>query len=179
MSAEDLVQAVQHREDGSLDALMTHYQARILYILRPILPDPRDQEECFHDISLKIWKKAGDYAPCRGSFPAWLTVLSRNTALNFARRHHPEAWDELPEDLRAEEPTPEETLLLRERQELVQRAIMNLNAEEKILFYRKYYYLQSTRQIAAELGTTERAVEGRLYRLRARLRKLLGGDFDV
>ena len=179
MHTEDLVEAVRRRDDGSLDALMAHFRARILYILRPILPDPRDQEECFHDISLKIWEKAGDYDPRRGSFPAWLTVLSRNTALNFARRHHPEAWDELPADLRSEEPTPEETLLRRERQELVQRAIMNLNAEEKILFYRKYYYLQSTRQIAAELGTTERAVEGRLYRLRSRLRKLLGGDFDV
>ena len=35
-----------------------------------------------------------------------------------------------------------------------------------MLFYRKYYYLQPTAQIAAELGMTERAVEGRLYRLK-------------
>ena len=31
-------------------------------------------------------------------------------------------------------------------------------------------------QIAAELGTTERAVEGRLYRIKKALRKALGGD---
>ena len=30
--------------------------------------------------------------------------------------------------------------------------------------------------IAAELGMTERAVEGKLYRLKRRLRKMLGGD---
>ena len=35
---------------------------------------------------------------------------------------------------------------------------------------------KSTAQIAAELGITERAAEGRLYRLRQRLRNLLGGD---
>ena len=34
-----------------------------------------------------------------------------------------------------------------------------------------------TAQIAAELGLTERGVEGRLYRLRQKLRRLLGGDF--
>ena len=51
-----------------------------------------------------------------------------------------------------------------------------LSASDRVLFYRKYYYLQSTAQIAAELGLTERAVEGRLYRLRRRLRKALGGD---
>ena len=31
-------------------------------------------------------------------------------------------------------------------------------------------------QMAAELGLTERAVEGRLYRLRQSLRRLLGGE---
>lgn len=36
--------------------------------------------------------------------------------------------------------------------------------------------MQSTEQIAAELGLTPRAVEGRLYRIRERLRKQLGGD---
>ena len=47
------------------------------------------------------------------------------------------------------------------------------------MFDRKYYYLQSTRQIAAELGTSERAVEGKLYRLRKKLQKALGGEFDA
>ena len=31
-------------------------------------------------------------------------------------------------------------------------------------------------QIASELGMTERAVEGKLYRLKKKLRKMLGGD---
>ncbi|WP_417176253.1 sigma factor-like helix-turn-helix DNA-binding protein [Anaerotignum sp.] len=36
--------------------------------------------------------------------------------------------------------------------------------------------MQSTAQIARELGMTERAVEGKLYRLKKKLRNLLGGD---
>ena len=48
--------------------------------------------------------------------------------------------------------------------------------EERLLFYRKYYYLQTTARIAAELGMTERAVEGRLYRIRKNLREKLGGE---
>ena len=35
---------------------------------------------------------------------------------------------------------------------------------------------EEIRRIAAELGTTERAVEGRLYRIRKKLQKQLGGD---
>lgn len=41
-----------------------------------------------------------------------------------------------------------------------------LPAGDRLLVYRKYYYLQSTAQIAAELGLSPRAVEGRLYRLK-------------
>ena len=47
------------------------------------------------------------------------------------------------------------------------------------LFYRKYYYLQSAAQMAAELGLTERGVEGRLRRIRLRLRKELRGEWNV
>lgn len=58
----------------------------------------------------------------------------------------------------------------------LERALTALPQRDRLLFYRKYYYRQSTAQIAAELGTTERAVEGRLYRIKKALRKALGGD---
>ena len=58
----------------------------------------------------------------------------------------------------------------------IERALTALPQRDRLLFYRKYYYRQSTAQIAAELGTTERAVEGRLYRIKKALRKALGGD---
>ena len=45
-----------------------------------------------------------------------------------------------------------------------------------MLFYRKYYYQQSTAQIACETGMTQRAVEGKLYRLKKNLRETLGGE---
>ena len=73
---------------------------------------------------------------------------------------------------------PEEALLLAEQKAALQRAIASLSGAEANLFYRKYYYMQSTAQIAAELGTTERGVEGRLHRLRKKLRRKLGGEGD-
>ena len=70
----------------------------------------------------------------------------------------------------------EDEVLRRERQAKLRAAIAGLPVYERELFYRKYYYCQSTAQMAAELGLTERAVEGRLYRLRQTLRQQLGGD---
>jgi DNA-directed RNA polymerase specialized sigma24 family protein len=61
-------------------------------------------------------------------------------------------------------------------QSAVNYALRQLSPKDRMLFYRKYYYLQSTAQIASELGMTERAVEGKLYRLKKQLRKMLGGE---
>ena len=75
------------------------------------------------------------------------------------------------------DPGPEEQVLRRELLEDLRRALASLSRRDQILFHRKYYYLQPTAQIAAEMGMTERAVEGRLYRLKKRLRKELGGAY--
>ena len=84
--------------------------------------------------------------------------------------------EELSEEIPSPEATPEELVLQKERQNEVERALNRLSPKEKMLFYRKYYYRQSTAQIASELGLSERAVEGKLYRLKKQLRKMLGGE---
>ena len=103
-------------------------------------------------------------------------MLSRNSALNHARRRA-EADAPLEENMPHGAGSAEEALLRRERQAKLKAVIAALPPEERNLFYRKYYYCQPTAQMAAELCLTERAVEGRLYRLRQRLRAMLGGDF--
>jgi len=135
----------------------------------------QDREECLSDAALRVWEKFGTYDPARGSWTAWLTALTRNTALNRARKKSGGS-EELSGDLPSAEPTPEERLLQQERRQALERALTALPQRDRLLFYRKYYYRQSTAQIAAELGTTERAVEGRLYRIKKALRKALGGD---
>ena len=83
---------------------------------------------------------------------------------------------ELPETHPDPAPGPEEQLLQKERIQALERALNALSARDRNLVYRKYYYLQSTARMAAELGLTERAVEGRLYRIRRKLQKQLGGE---
>ena len=65
-------------------------------------------------------------------------------------------------------------MLQKESREQLKRALYRLAEQERTLFYRKYYYRQSTEQIASEMGMTLRAVEGKLYRIKNKLRKMLG-----
>ena len=149
MHEQDMIALLQQHDERGMDALLLHCGPLMRYIIAPIVPNALDREECLSEASLRVWNKIAQFDAARGSWSAWLTAVTRSTALNFQRsaaRHD---------------------------------ALARLGQNDRALFYRKYYYLQPTAQIAAELGMTERAVEGRLYRLKKRLRTMLGGDGDA
>ncbi len=177
MDQTELIRALRERSDGSLELLRLHYGPLIRYIINPILPDSRDREETLSDVLLRVWDKIEQYDPSLGSWTGWLSVIARNAAVDRARSLPPQT-KELTPDIPAPHSDPEQELLHKERRELLYRAVHSLPREEQILFYRKYYYRQSTAQIAAECGTTLRAIEGRLYRIKHKLRNKLGGDFN-
>ena len=157
---------LREKEETGMRELLTHCGPLMRYIIAPILPNPQDQEDCLSEAAMQVWKNIGQFDPRRGSWNAWLTAVARNQALNYRRNagtHH--SAEELPPDLPSPELTPEERMLRQERQAAVNSALERLSTRDRTLFYRKYYYLQSTAQIAAEMGMTERAVEGKLYQI--------------
>lgn len=177
MNTAELINRLLDRADGSLDQLKLHYGPLIRYVITPILPDERDREEVFSDILIRVWDRIDQYDPRIGSWTSWLSTIARNAAIDRARRNPP-AGAELTETIPAPNSDPEQELLRKERQRELYAALNSLDTSDKALFYRKYYYRQSTAQIAAEYGTTQRAIEGRLYRIKRKLRSQLGGDFD-
>ena len=177
MDQREIVELLLRRDEAGMDQLLRHYGPLMKYVIAPILSDPRDREDCLSETVLRVWERIGQFDGTRGSWAAWLTAIARNTALNHARSNSRQGGvGEVDERTPSPEPGPEETVLREERQAAVREALERLSAGDRALFYRKYYYMQSTAQIAAELGMSERAVEGRLYRLKKQLRRLLGGE---
>lgn len=175
MKEAEIIELIRARDESGARELLTRYGPMLRYIVSPILPDGQDREECVSEIAMRVWERIDSFDPGRGSWKAWLTAIARNAALSRARKNRSEA-QELTEDILSPEPTPEQALLLSERRKALAGALKRLSASAFELFYRKYYYRQSTAQIAAEVGLTERAVEGRLYRIKNRLRDELGGE---
>lgn len=176
MGEQEMIRLIREKNQQGADEFLRPYAPLMRYIIAPILPNEQDREKCLSEAAMRVWEKIDTYEPECGKWNAWLTALTRNTALNKARqkRNGSDAAAFSPE-LPAPEPKPAETVLQQERA-AVQKAIGQLTSQGRILFYRKYYYLQSTAQIASELGMTQRAVERKLYRMKKSLRDMLGGE---
>jgi len=173
--AEQMLRQLKSRDQEGVAVFLSRYTPLMRYVVAPILPDPMDQEECISDIALRVWENIHSFDPNRGSFTTWLTVISRNQALSRARCRQPDT-QELNESIVASGSDPETQLLRKEQQAALQKALRHLSDGDRLLFHRKYYYRQSIAQIAAELGTTERSIEGKLYRIRKKLQRTLKGE---
>ena len=161
MQESDIIEKLKQKSPDGAEELVSHYGPLMKYVIKPILANEQDREECLSEAVIRILEKVHLYDEQRGSWTAWITAVTRSVALNKRRVSAP-AYEEV--ELTAEMPSPEPT------------PVDQLSQKDRMIFYRKYYYLQTTAQIASEIGMTERALEGRLYRIKKRLRKLLGGD---
>ena len=72
MDDKQLMAQIAAGDQAALQTLLRRHGPLLQYILKPILTDPREREECLADISLRLWQRAGDYAPERGQFVPWL-----------------------------------------------------------------------------------------------------------
>lgn len=173
MGESEIIELIRARDERGAEELLRHFGALIRYVIAPILPDERDREDCLSEVLMRIWDGIGGYDPARGSWRAYISAAARNTALNRART---DRASEALSDGVSTQPGPEEAVIAREEIDELRRAIDALPPGDRALIYRKYYYRQSTAQMASELGLTARAVEGRLYRIKKRLGAALGGE---
>lgn len=178
---EQIVKLLKVRDESGMKLLLKYYKPLMYYIITPILSNPQDRDECISEISLRLWEKIHLYDESKSNFLTWLTAFVKNTALNQAKKNakHGDYEDikEMEDSIPSNNPTPEQIVLQKEREKELLKVLNTLKPQDKLIFYRKYYYMQSTEQIAVELGTTIRAIEGKLYRIKRQLRKTLGGDF--
>ena len=115
MEQRELVERLLRRDETGMEELLRHYGPLMKYVIAPILPDPRDREDCLSEAALRVWERIGQFDGERGSWAAWLTALTRNTALNRARSNARHGGEALSEQTPSQEPGPEETVLQRER----------------------------------------------------------------
>ena len=164
-----LLQAIRQDPDTGLRWAMRDYAALVRGIARRILPGhDRDIEECTADVFVALWRNSARLEATDTPVRAWLIVTARNTAINRYRALQRHDTLPLTDELAATIADPagdaaDELAVL----------VAALEPPDREIFLRKYYLMQSSREIAAALDLRVSTVNTRLSRGRDRLRRQL------
>ena len=80
-----LVAAVARRDPSALAAIHGLTGVKMHAIARRILRNRSDAEEVVFDVLWRVWQRAGEFDPCRGTVFAWLVVMCRTRAIDRLR----------------------------------------------------------------------------------------------
>jgi RNA polymerase sigma-70 factor, ECF subfamily len=160
----------------SEDDIRTTYRATVDDLFDFVVRRCRGDRDLAEDITQETWLRAVDDWE-RNGLPdrpaAWLARVAGRLLSNH-RRH--EAVEQVggddPDTIVDDDGRAER----RDQRSMVQRALERLPAAQARLLETFHFERRPVTEIAASTGLSERAVEGRLRRARARLRGLVGNE---
>jgi RNA polymerase sigma-70 factor (ECF subfamily) len=98
---QDFELSISRIKNGDKGGLKDIYQAYLSYIFRmvfEIVKSRENAEDLTADFFIKLWEKADSYRPGSGH-KAFLTVMARNMAIDFLRKHKKEELSAMLNDL--------------------------------------------------------------------------------
>lgn len=146
----------------------TNYVGAVVWSILGGRMSVQDAEEVSSDVFVALWKNAEKPRP--GKVKAYLSTIARCQAMNKLR----ELGRELPleEDvLVIPDEGMEERLEQKELEQTLRQALAAMEAADREIFLRYYYYGQTSAQIAGAMHMSPEAVRQRLKRGRDKLRR--------
>jgi RNA polymerase sigma-70 factor (ECF subfamily) len=170
--SEDLLLAIaQHRDRDAFARLFTWFAPRVKGQLMAAGMDSASAEELAQEVMLNVWRKASLFDPRRGAASTWIFAMTRNRFLNTVRRRaapEPELVDTLDDS-----PHAESTLIMMERNRMLDSALAELPDEQRSALRGAYFSGRSLREVAEAQDVPLGTIKTRLRLALERLRKVI------
>lgn len=179
MDDEQIIELFWERREQAIEEVSGKYGRYCLSIASNILGSREDSEECVNDAYLNLWKSIPPHRPEKLS--AFLGKIVRNLALNKwenfnAQKRNcgqvPAVLDEMHECVPSHEETDGHMDAV-ELSEIINRFLSALETEKRRIFIRRYWYMDSIKEIAMKHNMSESKVKMSLLRSRKQLRAWL------
>jgi RNA polymerase sigma-70 factor (ECF subfamily) len=178
-SDEALAARVAQRDVAAFSQLFDRY-AQLIYVFAGQMLGTADADEIVQEVFLRFWKSASQFDGGRGSFRAWFMAIARHQILNELRRRSQEQRrqaadqiDRLLEEAADPSVDVEEAAWLRERQDVVLRALGELPDEQRRALVLAYFgglsHSAIAQQLGWPLGTVKKRIQLGMQKLRAAL----------
>jgi len=179
MDDNRIIELLFERAETALNEVSHKYSRLYKGIIREVLSDECDIDECANDVLLAVWNTIPPNRP--NSLTAYICKIARRIGINRLKYNTRQKRNtgyivmlsELDDCLPAEEPIDDSD----ERSEIIQAVLSDflrdLDPETEILFVRRYMYLESVAELARRFELDENRVSVKLYRARKKLKKVL------
>lgn len=179
MEDQQIIELYWSRDESAIGETDQKYGPYCFSVARRIVNTQEDAEECVVDTWLRAWNTMPPQRP--GRLRVFLGKITRNLSFDRYRADTAEkrGGGELPMALSELEPCVADTISVEselERRELeacIGRFLFGLPERERNVFLRRYFYVESTGEIARRYGLKEGNVAVILSRTRTKLRKHL------
>ena len=170
-----LLSRIAKRDAAAFSALYQQTNAKLYGVVARILTRGDVAADVLQEAYVRIWEKAGDFDPAKGSPLAWMATIARNRALDEVRRVRPVSLEDQPAGF---EPAAEDIdpLAPRERSEGLTALVDCLKAldeEKRAVVLLAYYRGLSREALAKRFGRPVPTIKTWLHRSLAQLRDCL------
>lgn len=178
MDDNKIVDLYWERSETAIAETQQKYGKYCHHIAYHILYSHEDAKECVNDTYIKAWNAMPPQRP--GKLSAFLGTITRNLALDryayqkAKKRSVPTSviLDELEECI----PNPAMQMDMADEialKDAINAFLASLPADTRIIFMRRYWYLNSIKEIARDYGLTESKVKVTLHRTRNKFKEFL------
>jgi RNA polymerase sigma-70 factor (ECF subfamily) len=172
MGAIDENALVQRCRDGDARAfgeLVAAYERVVFSLALRMTGDREDARDITQVVFLKVYRGLPGFDPRRRFF-SWIYRIAVNESIDRLRGRRPAEPldDRLPAD-----DAPEVDAERSERTDQVQRALLDLNEDDRQLLVLRHWLDRSHAEIGETLGVPESTVKSRLFEARQRLGRAL------
>ena len=171
MHEEQWIKALRAGDLSWFPELVDAFKDRIYALAFRKTGNAADAEDLAQEIFLQFYRKLPLFRG-EAALSTWLYRVALNRATSYVRKRKPIALENLPFDL-ADNASPDERLLGKERVKALLAAMGRLSAREREVLELFYFQEHSTARAATVLSISPRGVETRLRRARERMKRIL------
>lgn len=178
MDDEKIIALFEARNQDAIAETKRKFDPLCRALAGKLLRSEEDVEECLADTYLALWNAIPPAKP--SPLSAYIARVTRNLAMKRLAHLSAEkrgadvtvSFDELDSCIPFG-PTPETKFEEKQIAEAIRVFLQKQSKQNRIIFLRRYYYLDSVKEIAGSLGCGEELVKSSLYRTRKKLKSYL------
>lgn len=175
---DEMAKRVARVTEGDREAfaeLFAYYAPRLKSFMMRRSADAETAEELVQETMLAVWNRAAQYSPAKGSVTAWIYTIARNLRIDRLRRQPAETIYDIDDyEEKSDEPSGEDQLLSRERDEQITNALKGLPKDQLDVISLSYLDDLTQAEIADRLKVPLGTVKSRMRLAYQKLRDVLG-----